>query len=81
MIEQHIDHGRHQQREIDALALDGGEDRFGIEAFQHVNRAAAHQRRQHLGAGDMADGPPWKLGRPELEIGEGGGGEAAISRW
>lgn len=55
MIQQHIDHRRHQQRKIDALARDGPEYRLGIETLQHVHGAAAHQRRQHLGAGDVAD--------------------------
>jgi hypothetical protein len=40
---------------VDALALDGLEHRVRIEAFEHVHGAAADQRRQHLGAGDMAD--------------------------
>ena len=55
MIEQHIDHGRHEQREIDALAFDRLQHRLGVETLEHVHGAAAHQGRQHLGAGDMAD--------------------------
>ena len=55
MIEHDVDHRRHEQREIDALALDGLEHRLGIETLQHVHGAAAHQRRQHFGSRDMAD--------------------------
>ena len=55
VIQQHVDHGRHQQGKVDALARDGLEHRFGIKTLQQVHGAAAHQRRQHLGAGDMAD--------------------------
>ena len=82
MIEQHIDHGRHEQREIDALALDGLQHRLGIETLQHVHGAAAHQRRQHLGAGDMADRRDREIARRlgNLEVGEDRVGEAAISR-
>ena len=80
MIEQHIDHGRHEQREIDPLARDGLEHRLRIEAFQHVHRAAAHQRRQHLGAGDMADRRHREIARRlgNFEIGQDRAGEAAI---
>ena len=55
MIEQHVDHGRHEQREVDPLACDGLEHRFRIETPEHVHGPAAHQGRQHLGAGHVAD--------------------------
>ena len=80
MVEHDVNHGRHEQREIDALALDGLEHRLGIETFQHVHGAAAHQRRQHLGAGDMADRRHREIARRvrNFEIGQDRIGEAAI---
>jgi hypothetical protein len=80
VIEQHIDHGRNEQREVDALTCDGVEHRLRVEAFEHVHGAAAHQGRQHLGAGDMADRRHGEIARAvgDLEIGEDGVGEAAI---
>ena len=55
MVQEHVNHRRHEQREVDPLPGDRGEDGIGIEAPDEVHRAAAHQGRQHLGAGDMAD--------------------------
>ena len=80
MIQQHIDHGRHEQREIDLLALDGLEYRLGIKTLQHMHGAAAHQRRQHLCARDMADRRDREIARRirNFEVGEDRGGEAAI---
>jgi len=37
MIEQHIDHRRYEQREIDFFARDGGQHGFGVEALEHVD--------------------------------------------
>ena len=83
MVEQHIDHRRHQQGEIDPLALDGLQHPFRIEALHQRHRAAAHQRRHHLGAGHVADGRDSQvMGRIwQFEIGEDGradGGGAAV---
>ena len=57
-----------------------GKHRLGIETLQHVHGAAAHQRRQHLCAGDMADRRHREIARRirDLEIGEDRGGEAGI---
>src|SRR5260370_4949182 len=44
MVQQHVDHGWYQQREIDALALDGLEYRLRIESRQHVYGASEHKR-------------------------------------
>jgi hypothetical protein len=55
MIEQHVDHGRHQQREVDPFALQRDEEALGIEAPHQMDRAALEQRGQHLRAGDMRD--------------------------
>ena len=55
MVQEHIDHRRYEQREVYSLPSDRGKHSFGIEAPDEVHCAAAHQRRQHLGAGDMAD--------------------------
>ena len=56
--------------------------RFRIETLQHVHGAAAHQRRQHLGAGDMADRRhreiAWRIGN--FEVGQDRVGEAAMLR-
>jgi len=81
VVQQHVDHGWHEQREIDALALDGLEHGVRIEAFEHVHRAAADQRRQHLGAGDVADRRGREIARVirNFEVGQDRVGEAAIS--
>jgi hypothetical protein len=48
MIQHHVDHRRHEKREIDLLTLDGLEHGLGVETLQHVHGAAAHQCRQHF---------------------------------
>ena len=80
MIQHHVDHRRHEQREIDLLALDGLEHGFGIKTLQHVHGAAAHQRRQHLCAGDVADRRHRQIARGvrNFEIGQDRGGETAM---
>ena len=80
MIQHDVDHRRHEQREIDALALDGLEHRLGIETLQHVHGAAAHQRRQHFGPGDMADRRHRQIARVirNFEIGQDRVGETAL---
>ena len=80
MIEQHVDHRRHEQREVDPLARDRRQHRLGIETLQHVHRAAAHQRRQHLGAGDMADRGDREIARcvGDLEVGDDRAGSRGI---
>ncbi|MGY4466660.1 hypothetical protein ACVWWK_002342 [Bradyrhizobium sp. LB9.1b] len=72
MIEQHVDHGGHEQCEIDPLARDGGQYRLGIKTLQHVDGAAAHQGRQHLCARDMADRSDRQIARRlwNFEVGE-----------
>ena len=55
MIQQHIDHRRHEHREIDFFARDGGEHGLRIKTLEHMHRAALEERRQHLRARDMAD--------------------------
>ena len=62
------------------LALDGLEHRLGIKTLQHVHGAAAHQRRQHLCARDMADRRHRQVARGirNFEIGQDRVGETAI---
>ena len=76
----HVDHRRHEQREIDAFALDGLEHGFRIEPLQHVHGAAAYQRRQHFGAGDVTDRRHCEIARRvgKFEIGQDRAGESAI---
>ena len=80
VVQQHVDHRRHEQGKIDALARDGLEHRLGIETLQHMHGAAAHQRRQHLGAGDVADRRHREIARGirDFEIGQRSVGPAAI---
>src|SRR5258706_5199273 len=80
MVQQHVDHGWYEQREIDALALDGLEYRLRIESLQHVHGATEHKRGQHLGAGDMADRCDREIARcvGDFEVGERRVGEATI---
>ncbi len=80
MVQQHVDHGRHEQGEVDALALDGFQHRARIEPLEHVHGAAAHQRRQHLGAGDVADRRHREIARVigNFEVGQDRVGEAAV---
>ncbi len=80
MIQHHIDHGRHEQREVDALARDGHEHRLRIETLEHMHGAAAYQRRQHFGAGDVADRRHREIARRfrNFEIGQDRAGKAAI---
>src|SRR5208282_2377511 len=42
IVQEHVNHCRHEQREVDPLPGDRGEDGFGIEAPDEVHRAAAH---------------------------------------
>ncbi|WGS20017.1 hypothetical protein MTX22_37915 [Bradyrhizobium sp. ISRA463] len=80
MIQHHVDHGRHEQREVDLLARDGLEHGLGIETLEHVHGAAAHQRRQHFRPRDVADRRHGQIARRVgyLEVGEDRVGEAAI---
>lgn len=80
MIEENIDHCRNEEGEIDALAGNRREDRLGIEPLVQIDRAATHQDRQDLGAGDMADGCDAEVTRVcrDFEVGEDRGGKEAI---
>ena len=80
MIQHHVDHRRHEQSEIDLLALDGLEHRFGIKTLQHVHGAAAHQCRQHLCSRDVADRRHRQIARGirNFEIGQDRVGPTAI---
>ena len=82
MIQHHVDHRRHEQGEIDLLAFDGLEHRLGIKTLQHVHGAAAHQRRQHLRARDVADRRHRQVARGirNFEIGQDRAGPSRHTR-
>ena len=85
MIEQHVDHGRHHEGEVDLLARDGGQKFLRLEALQQMHRAAAQQRGHDLGAGDMGDRRRRQVARHggKLEVGgdrdRHGGGRAVAA--
>ena len=49
MVEQDVEHRRHEHRRGDLVLLDRLEDRRRLEAGQHDDRAAAQQRRDEEG--------------------------------
>ena len=79
MIEQDVDHRRHEQGEVDPLARDRGEDGVRIKTLEHVHGPALHQHGQDLRAGDVADRPDREVARivGNFEAGENRSGEIA----
>ena len=68
MVEQRIDHGRNQEREIDPLAFDGGQRLLDIEASHEVDRPSAPEQGQEERASCMAVGRDAEIARHARQL-------------